>query len=563
MLHRNAKLTPAGRRLLVDRIASGRPVAHVAAEMGVARQTAHRWWRRFVAEGESGLQDRSCRPRRSPRRTPRALERRIERLRRRQKLGPVRIGYRLGLAASTVYRVLCRLGLQRLSWLDRPTGRVIRRYEHPHPGDLLHMDIKKLGRIPPGGGWRAHGRGRAGARQRVGYAYIHSAVDDHSRLAYSEVLADERAVTVVAFWRRALAWFADRGVTAQAVLTDNGSAYRSADFARACLAAGIRHRRTRPYRPQTNGKVERFNRTLLEEWAYVRVYRSEQARTAALARWLHHYNHHRGHTALGGLPPVSRVTNSRDSTPSGDGPFPAAVVIHGSGTSSRGNGWYLSLALHLQEQGIVVLLPDKRGSEQSGGDWRTSSFEDLATDTVAAVSYLGDQSDVPVTSVGVVGMSQGGRFAPLVANGSPDVAWVVNVVGGSVTMHEALRYEEIHNLRQLGFLPGVSDVMSYGTSYLVRTVGDPDFWTAIGDFDPLPHWDSLAVPALVAYGEDDTNVRTEESTRRFRALDHPNIMVVVYSGSGHGIEDPEGQGNRIFRRDALDDIANFIHRNTT
>ena len=273
MLHRNAKLTPAGRRLLVDRIASGRPVAHVAAEMGVARQTAHRWWRRFVAEGESGLQDRSCRPRRSPRRTPRALERRIERLRRRQKLGPVRIGYRLGLAASTVYRVLCRLGLQRLSWLDRPTGRVIRRYEHLHPGDLLHMDIKKLGRIPPGGGWRAHGRGRAGARQRVGYAYIHSAVDDHSRLAYSEVLADERAVTVVAFWRRALAWFADRGVTAQAVLTDNGSAYRSADFARACLAAGIRHRRTRPYRPQTNGKVERFNRTLLEEWAYVRVYR--------------------------------------------------------------------------------------------------------------------------------------------------------------------------------------------------------------------------------------------------------------------------------------------------
>ena len=254
MLHRNAKLTPAGRRLLVDRIASGRPVAHVAAEMGVARQTAHRWWRRFVAEGESGLQDRSCRPRRSPRRTPRALERRIERLRRRQKLGPVRIGYRLGLAASTVYRVLCRLGLQRLSWLDRPTGRVIRRYEHPHPGDLLHMDIKKLGRIPPGGGWRAHGRGRAGARQRVGYAYIHSAVDDHSRLAYSEVLADERAVTVVAFWRRALAWFADRGVTAQAVLTDNGSAYRSADFARACLAAGIRHRRTHPTGPRPTAR---------------------------------------------------------------------------------------------------------------------------------------------------------------------------------------------------------------------------------------------------------------------------------------------------------------------
>ena len=287
----------------------------------------------------------------------------------------------------------------------------------------------------------------------------------------------------------------------------------------------------------TGSKGRHFTRPTLEEASYTGVQFRNSAQNLNLAGMLF--------------------------VPSGDGPFPAAVVIHGSGTSSRGNGWYLSLALHLQEQGIVVLLPDKRGSEQSSGDWRTSSFEDLATDTVAAVSYLGDQSDVPVTSVGVVGMSQGGRFAPLVANGSPDVAWVVNVVGGSVTMHEALRYEEIHNLRQLRFLPGVSDVMSYGTSYLVRTVGDPDFWTAIGDFDPLPHWDSLAVPALVAYGEDDTNVRTEESTRRFRALDHPNIMVVVYSGSGHGIEDPEGQGNRIFRRDALDDIANFIHRNTT
>ena len=195
----------------------------------------------------------------------------------------MRIGWRLGLASSTVYRVLCRLGLNRLAWLDRPTGRVIRRlYEHPRPGDLLHIDVKKLGRIPPGGGWRAHGRGGDGhgGHSRVGYAYIHSAVDDHSRVAYSEVLADERAVTAVAFWQRARSWFAERGVSVRAVLTDNGSCYRSADFARACLAAGVRHRRTRPYRPQTNGKVERFNRTLLEEWAYVRVYRSEPARTA-------------------------------------------------------------------------------------------------------------------------------------------------------------------------------------------------------------------------------------------------------------------------------------------
>ena len=311
-MHPNAKLTPGGRRILVERIAAGRPAAHVAAEMGVARKTAYKWWHRWLAEGDAGLQDRTSRPHRSPRRVPARVERRIERLRRRRKLGPERIGWRLGMAGSTVYRVLCRLGLNRLAWLDRPTGRVIRRlYEHPRPGDLLHMDVKKLGRIPPGGGWRAHGRGRDRhhGHSRVGYAFIHSIVDDHSRVAYSEVLADERAVTAVAFWQRALAWFAERGVTVQAVLTDNGSCYRSSAFGRACLDAGVRHRRTQPYHPQTNGKVERFHRTLLEEWAYVRVYRSEAARTAALYRWNHLYNHHRGHTALGGHPPISRVTN--------------------------------------------------------------------------------------------------------------------------------------------------------------------------------------------------------------------------------------------------------------
>lgn len=308
-MHANAKLTPAGRRLLVQRIAAGRPIAHVAREMGVARQTASRWWHRWLAEGAAGLQDRPSRPRRSPRRTLRATERRIARLRRRLKLGPFRIANRLGLAPSTVYRVLRRLGLHRLSWLDRPTGRVIRRYEQAAPGDLVHVDIKKLGRIPRGGGWKAHGRGQAGGRQRVGYAYIHSAVDDHSRLAYSEVLGDERAMTAMGFWGRAQAWFAEQGIVVRSLLTDNGSAYRSTDFSQLCSEAGVRHRFTRPYRPQTNGKVERFNRTLLEEWAYVRVYRSEHARTTALARWLHQYNHHRSHTALGGLPPVSRVTN--------------------------------------------------------------------------------------------------------------------------------------------------------------------------------------------------------------------------------------------------------------
>ena len=256
-MHRNAKLTPAGRRILVERIASGRPAAHVAAEMGVGRKTAYKWWQRWLAEGEAGLQDRSSRPQHSPTRVPTRLERRIERLRHRRKLGPARIAWRLRMAPSTVYRVLCRLGLNRLSWLDRPTGRVIRRrYEHPRAGDLLHMDVKKLGRIPPGGGWRVHGRGRDRhhGHSRVGFASIHSVVDDHSRLAYSEVLADERAVTAVAFWQRACAWFAERGVTVRAVLSDNGSAYRSAAFARACLAAGVRRRRTRPYHPRPTAR---------------------------------------------------------------------------------------------------------------------------------------------------------------------------------------------------------------------------------------------------------------------------------------------------------------------
>ena len=311
LMHGNAKLTPIGRRLLVDRIASGRAIAHVAAEMGVARKTADKWWHRWLAEGPAGLLDRSSRPHRSPCRVSKQLERRIEALRRREKLGPARIGHRIGMAPSTVYRVLRRRDLNRLCWLDRPTGRTIRRFEHEHPGDLVHMDIKKLGRIPPGGGWRFHGRGRDGhgGHSRVGYAFIHTVVDDHSRLAYSEVLGDERAVTVAAFWQRAMAWLSARGITVRAVLTDNGSAYRSALFSQVCAAAGVRMHRTRPYRPQTNGKVERFNRTLLEEWAYVRPYRSEPDRVAALAPWLHRYNHHRAHAALGGFPPVSRVTN--------------------------------------------------------------------------------------------------------------------------------------------------------------------------------------------------------------------------------------------------------------
>lgn len=310
-MHANAKLTPAGRKVLVTRIAAGRPIAHVAAEMGVARQTATRWWNRWLELGDAGLEDRSSRPKTCSQRTSPKLERKICELRRKRKLGPDRIAPLVGVPASTVHRVLVRHGLNRLAWMDRPTGQVIRRIHSSRPGELVHMDIKKLGRIPDGGGWRAHGRGqdRHRGHARAGYTFIHSVVDGCTRVAYSEALEDEKAVTVIAFWLRAIAFFAAHGITIEAVLTDNGNPYRSRDFSAACANAGIRHKRTRPYRPQTNGKVERFNRTLLDEWAYVRVYSTNTARNNALRGWLHRYNHHRCHTALGGATPMSRVTN--------------------------------------------------------------------------------------------------------------------------------------------------------------------------------------------------------------------------------------------------------------
>jgi transposase len=308
-VHGNAPMTPRGRMIMIERIAAGRPVAHVAAEMGVSRKTADKWWRRWLADGEVGLEDRSSRPHRCPHQTPARMERRIVRLRQQRKLGPARIASVVGVPASTVHRVLCRHGLNRIAWMDRPTGRVIRRIHTDRPGELVHVDVKKLGRIPPGGGWRAHGRGNVAhhERTRVGYDYIHSAIDAHSRLAYSEVLPNEQGPTCAGFWKRAQQFFDDHVITVEAVLTDNAKNYLGLDFTAAL--DGIEHRRIRPHRPQTNGKVERFNRTLADEWAYVRVYRSNAARTRALDRWLHLYNHHRGHTALGGEPPIARATN--------------------------------------------------------------------------------------------------------------------------------------------------------------------------------------------------------------------------------------------------------------
>ncbi|WP_371623634.1 IS481 family transposase [Streptomyces sp. NBC_01116] len=311
MPHRNAPLTETGRlRLARCVVEDGWPLRRAAERFQVSPTTAQRWAARYRAMGQAGMSDRSCRPHRSPRRTPTRTERRIIKVRITRRWGPARIAGLLNLPASTVHRVLTRFGLARLAHLDRVTGTVIRRYERDRPGELVHVDIKKLGNIPDGGGHKTLGR-QAGRKNRknAGYSYIHTAVDDHSRLAYSEIHADEKKETATAFWTRAHAYFTSVGITVERVLTDNGACYKSHAWRDVLAAAGITHKRTRPYRPQTNGKVERLNRTLLDEWAYARAYRSEQERRDAYPAWLHTYNHHRGHTALAGKPPASRVPN--------------------------------------------------------------------------------------------------------------------------------------------------------------------------------------------------------------------------------------------------------------
>jgi transposase InsO family protein len=322
VVHRNAILSETGRLLLARCIVEdGWTLRRAADRFQVAVTTAARWAGRYRELGEAGMVDRSSRPHHSPNRTPTRTERRIIKVRVIRRWGPARIAYLLGMNVSTVHNVLRRYGLARLRWLDRATGRVIRRMESASPGDLVHVDIKKLGKIPAGGGWRMLGRTignrnavadkRPGQRKNRrfvrGYHFLHTAIDAHSRLAYSELLADERKETAAAFWIRANAWFNECGFTVRNVLTDNGSCYRSHKFRDAL--GEIKHRRTRPYRPQTNGKVERFHRTLADEWAYARLYRSDAERCEEFPTWLHNYNHHRGHTALSGQPPASRVPN--------------------------------------------------------------------------------------------------------------------------------------------------------------------------------------------------------------------------------------------------------------
>ena len=322
MAHGNARLNAFGRRLLVERvIRQGRPVSHVAKELGVSRQCAHRWVARFRAEGEAGLRERSSRPLRQPGRTPVAVEEAVVALRAQERRGQDWIGAELAVPARTVSAILRRHGVPYLRELDPLTGAPIRsskvtavRYEHDKPGSLIHVDVKKVGRIHDGGGWKAHGRsmGSTGAkkRARIGFDYVHSAVDDHSRLAYSEVLPDEKGPTCAGFMARAAAWFTSHGIPRiERVITDNHFSYiLSRDFADTLQAIGARHLRIKPHCPWQNGKVERYNRTLQIEWAYRQVYLTNDDRTRALATWLDHYNNERRHSALGGQPPISRVS---------------------------------------------------------------------------------------------------------------------------------------------------------------------------------------------------------------------------------------------------------------
>jgi transposase InsO family protein len=309
--HRRARLTVFGRQLLVDRVASdGWTIARAAEAAGVSRQTATKWVRRYREAGLAGLEDRSSRPRRSPRALSDAQVAAILAARHELGVGPHRLAPVVGRSRATITDVLRRHGLSRLADRDRPTGIPIR-YVRERPGELLHMDVKKLGRIPDGGGHRFHGRGHGTPRAHRGYDYVHQVVDDMSRVAYAVILPDERGTTCAAFLRDAAAFFARLGVRIERVMTDNARNYTtSRAFADALDEVGARHLTTRPFRPQTNGKSERFNRTMLDEWAYARPYGSNNERLLAFGPWLDQYNHSRPHTALGGLTPMEVLVNN-------------------------------------------------------------------------------------------------------------------------------------------------------------------------------------------------------------------------------------------------------------
>lgn len=320
MAHANARTTLYARKLIVDRVLAGHRPGEVAKQLGISRHTVYKWWGRWRTEGDAGLADRSSRPRRMPRKTSPETVARILDARTEHHAGPVRLAAVTGVPASTIGAVLNRAGVPRLAEVDRLTGELLRgrrhsdrRYEREQPGDLLHVDVMKLGRIPAGGGWRVHGRAATVDHRHkavpIGFDYVHVAIDDHTRLAYVEVLPDERVDACAGFLARAVAWFAAHGVTVERVLTDNAMSYRRGSaWIAVCTELGIGRRFTKPGHPWTNGKAERFNRTLRTEWAYASGWNSNNQRTTALDSWLTHYNTARSHSALGGRPPISRLT---------------------------------------------------------------------------------------------------------------------------------------------------------------------------------------------------------------------------------------------------------------
>jgi transposase InsO family protein len=307
-VHKNARLTPHCRALLVERIMKGEPRLQVAQRFAISVRTVEKWLQRFRQQGPSGLQDRSCRPRRSPRATVHEVELAVLALRR-QRLTILAISQQLGLSRSTVARICAKAGLQRLCRLEAPPP--VQRYERAQPGELLHLDVKKLGRITRIG-HRITGD-HSGRHSHAGWEFVHVAIDDTSRVAYAQVLGNEQAESVTAFLRAAVAYYAGLGLRIREVLTDNGPGYRSDAFGQACRDLGLRHLFTRPYRPQTNGKAERFIQTALREWAYARAYTRSHQRIADLPRWLHGYNWHRPHASLAAQPPVSRLALKRNN----------------------------------------------------------------------------------------------------------------------------------------------------------------------------------------------------------------------------------------------------------
>jgi transposase InsO family protein len=308
-IHKNARLTPLGRERLARQVLSGQTPEAAARAAGVCPRTAHKWVARFKAQGIEGLKDRSSRPHRLYRPTPPAIVEQVEALRRRRWTGR-QIAAEVGVSPATVSRILRRLGLNRIAALEPAAP--VRRYERQHPGELIHIDIKKLGRFERVG-HRITGDRRQGETRGAGWEYVHVCIDDASRLAFSQILPDEKKESAVAFLKAAVAYYQSLGVTIARVMTDNGSCYRSKAFRKACSDLGLRHIRTRPYTPKTNGKAERFIQTALREWAYAQAYPNSDCRAAELPIWLHRYNWHRPHGGLKSKPPISRLDLTEDN----------------------------------------------------------------------------------------------------------------------------------------------------------------------------------------------------------------------------------------------------------